>query len=122
MENLKVKQRLFAELEARVRADCLLVTNTSSFLLADVGVKLERRERFGGLHFFNPVPAMRLVEVVLAADTSTSAAEALVRLCERLGKTPVRCRDSPGFIVNRLAFQLPIISLRINASLNCNKV
>jgi 3-hydroxyacyl-CoA dehydrogenase len=104
VENLKVKQKLFVELESAVREDCVLVTNTSSFLLDDVAHKLSTggRTRFAGLHFFNPVPAMKLVEVVRGEDTSDAAYDALYRLCQRLGKTPVKCKDSPGFIVNRL--------------------
>jgi 3-hydroxyacyl-CoA dehydrogenase len=103
VENLKVKQKLFADLETRVPEHCLLVTNTSSFLLEDVAAKLTvKASNFGGLHFFNPVPAMKLVEVVRGADTSDEAYEGLFRFCQRLGKTPVKCKDSHGFIVNRL--------------------
>jgi len=105
VENMKVKQKLFTELEPRVSDTCLLVTNTSSFLLEDVGAKLaseQARANFGGLHFFNPVPAMKLVEVVRGEETSDAAYDSLFRLCQRLGKTPVKCADSPGFIVNRL--------------------
>jgi len=103
VENLKVKQKLFADLEQRVPEHCLLVTNTSSFLLEDVASKMTlKQSNFGGLHFFNPVPAMKLVEMVRGADTSDAAYDALYRFCQRLGKTPVKCKDSPGFIVNRL--------------------
>jgi len=103
VENLKVKQKLFTDLENIVPSHCLLVTNTSSFLLEDVSCKMgDKRQNFGGLHFFNPVPAMKLVEVVRGMDTSDEAYDALFRFCQRLGKTPVRCKDSPGFIVNRL--------------------
>jgi len=103
VENLKVKQKLFADLEQRVPEHCLLVTNTSSFLLEDVAAKMTLRQgNFGGLHFFNPVPAMKLVEVVRGVDTTEESYESLYRFCQRLGKTPVKCKDSPGFIVNRL--------------------
>jgi len=103
VENLKVKQKLFTDLESVVPSHCLLVTNTSSFLLEDVSCKMgEKRSSFGGLHFFNPVPAMKLVEVVRGLETSDQAYDALFRFCQRLGKTPVKCKDSPGFIVNRL--------------------
>lgn len=74
---------------------CLLVTNTSSFLLDDVSAKMTKlRENFGGLHFFNPVPAMKLVEVIRAPDTSDSAYNRLMEFCERIGKTPVKCEVS----------------------------
>lgn len=103
VENLKVKQKLFADLEQRVPEHCLLVTNTSSFLLEDVASKMTMKHaNFGGLHFFNPVPAMKLVEVVRGADTTDAAYDALYHFCQRLGKTPVKCRDTAGFIVNRL--------------------
>lgn len=103
VENLKVKQKLFTDLEKAVSSNCLLVTNTSSFLLEDVSCKMaEKRKNFGGLHFFNPVPAMKLVEVVRGLETSDESYDALFRFCQRLGKTPVKCKDSPGFIVNRL--------------------
>jgi 3-hydroxyacyl-CoA dehydrogenase len=103
VENLKVKQKLFTDLEAVVPSHCLLVTNTSSFLLEDISCKMgEKKQNFGGLHFFNPVPAMKLVEVVRGLETSDQAYDALFRFCQRLGKTPVKCKDTPGFIVNRL--------------------
>lgn len=71
----------------------MLVTNTSSFLLNDVSSKLIKlQENFGGLHFFNPVPAMKLVEVIRAPETSDAAYDALMRFCQRIGKTPVKCK------------------------------
>jgi len=102
VENLKVKQKLFTDLEAAVSNHCILATNTSSFLLEDVSAKIERRENFAGLHFFNPVPAMKLVEVVRGNETSDASYDALMRFCQRIGKSPVKCGDTPGFIVNRL--------------------
>jgi 3-hydroxyacyl-CoA dehydrogenase len=102
VENLKVKQKLFSEIEAKVPDNCLLVTNTSSFLLEDISHKLEKRENFGGLHFFNPVPAMRLVEVIRGQEMLDANYDALFQFCKRIGKDPVKCKDSPGFIVNRL--------------------
>jgi len=119
VENLKVKQKLFTELEPLVSETCLLVTNTSSFLLEDVSAKMasERcRAHFGGLHFFNPVPAMKLVEVVRGEETSDAAYDSLFRLCQRLGKTPVKCKDSPGFIVNRLLVPYLADAMRLEES------
>lgn len=116
VENLKVKQKLFTELESVVADDCLLVTNTSSFLLEDVGAKMANRERYAGLHFFNPVPAMKLVEVVRGDDTSDGAYDALYSFCQRIGKTPVKCRDSPGFIVNRLLIPYLADAMRLAES------
>lgn len=91
-----------------------MATNTSSFLLEDVSSKLTKRENFGGLHFFNPVPAMKLVEVVRGEETSNQAYEALFQFCQRLGKTPVKCKDSPGFIVNRLLIPYLADSMRLS--------
>jgi len=102
VENLKVKQKLFADLEPAVSDQCILVTNTSSFLLQDISSKMQRQTNIGGLHFFNPVPAMKLVEVVRGDETEEPVYEALCRFCQRIGKTPVKCRDTPGFVVNRL--------------------
>ncbi|KAL3099981.1 hypothetical protein niasHS_001907 [Heterodera schachtii] len=118
VENLKVKQKLFTELEAKVSEKCLLVTNTSSFLLEDVSCKMgaAKREQFGGLHFFNPVPAMKLVEVVRGNGTSDAAYEVLVNFCQKIGKTPVKCMDTPGFIVNRLLIPYLADSMRLAES------
>jgi len=102
VENLKVKQKLFSDLERVVSEKCIFATNTSSFQLKDVSCKLGRQDNFAGLHFFNPVPAMKLVEVVRGDETSDEVYDALFSFCQRLGKTPVRCKDTPGFIVNRL--------------------
>jgi 3-hydroxyacyl-CoA dehydrogenase len=119
VENLKVKQKLFTDLEPLVSDTCLLVTNTSSFLLEDVSAKMvsaECRQRFGGLHFFNPVPAMKLVEVVRGEETVDAAYDSLFRLCQRIGKTPVKCKDSPGFIVNRLLIPYLADAMRLAES------
>jgi len=115
VENLKVKQKLFADLEPRVSDRCLLVTNTSSLLLEDVGAKLDRPDHFGGLHFFNPVPAMKLVEVVQGPDTSDKTNAALSKFVEQIGKTPVKCKDTPGFIVNRLLLPYLADAMRLAA-------
>jgi len=113
VENLKVKQKLFAEIEMKVPDNCLLVTNTSSFLLEDISHKLARRENFGGLHFFNPVPAMRLVEVIRGQEMLEANYDALFQFCKRIGKDPVKCKDSPGFIVNRLLIPYLADSMRL---------
>jgi len=95
----------------------MLVTNTSSFLLDDVSSKMTKlRENFGGLHFFNPVPAMKLVEVIRAPDTSDVAYAGLMRFCQCIGKTPVKCKDSPGFIVNRLLIPYLADAMRLAES------
>ena len=100
VEDLEVKRGLFKELEAIVRPDCLLASNTSSLPIASIASACERRDRIAGMHFFNPVPLMRLVEIIRSLDTAEATAEALVALGRRMGRTPVLVADSPGFLVN----------------------
>jgi 3-hydroxybutyryl-CoA dehydrogenase len=102
VEQLEPKQRLFAALEDIVPASTVLATNTSSLPVAAIARVCRHRERVCGLHFFNPVPLMRLVEVIRAADTSEHTMQRAVELAERLGKTAVRVKDVPGFLVNLL--------------------
>jgi 3-hydroxybutyryl-CoA dehydrogenase len=102
IEQLEPKQRLFTALEAIVSADTVLATNTSSLPVSAVARVCRHRERVCGLHFFNPVPLMRLVEIIRAADTSERTVERASALAERLGKTAVRVKDVPGFLVNLL--------------------
>ncbi|MCC3768983.1 3-hydroxyacyl-CoA dehydrogenase [Streptomyces sp. UNOC14_S4] len=103
LEELPAKQKLFSELESAVPEDCLLATNTSSLSVTAVAGALRRPGRFVGLHFFNPAPLLPLVEVVSAATTDPAAADRAYATVAAWGKTPVRCADTPGFIVNRLA-------------------
>ncbi|WP_327328410.1 3-hydroxyacyl-CoA dehydrogenase [Streptomyces sp. NBC_01210] len=103
LEQLVVKQELFAALEKIVADDCLLATNTSSLSVTAVAGALERPGRFVGLHFFNPAPLLPLVEVVSGHATDEEAATRAWATAAAWGKTPVRCADTPGFIVNRVA-------------------
>jgi len=100
-EALKLKI-LQTEIEPRARGDAIVATNTSSISITKLGAATMRPQRFIGLHFFNPVPAMGLVEVVRGEQTSDATVEAAVAFAKRLGKTPVVVRDAPGFVVNRL--------------------
>ena len=102
VEDADVKRRVLAEVEAEVREGTVLATNTSSLRVDDLAAALARPEAFGGLHFFNPVEKMPLVEVVRGERTSDDALTTLHRLALDLGKTPVVVRDGPGFWVNRL--------------------
>src|SRR6185437_10000425 len=102
VEQLEPKQRLFAALEDIVSAGTVLATNTSSLPVAAIARVCRHRERVCGLHFFNPVPLMRLVEVIRAADTSERTMQRALGLAQRLGKTAVRVKDVPGFLVNLL--------------------
>jgi 3-hydroxybutyryl-CoA dehydrogenase len=103
LEDLAVKRALFAELEAVVAADAILASNTSSLSPTALAAGLARPERLVGLHFFNPVPAMRLVEVISGLATAPEVAGAVADLAAAWGKTVVRSTATPGFIVNRIA-------------------
>ena len=100
VEDLAIKQAVFRELETVVPPECLLASNTSSLPIASIARGCARRERIAGMHFFNPVPLMRLVEIVRGLDTSDATVEALGALGRRMGRTPVEVKDSPGFLVN----------------------
>src|SRR5450830_1208651 len=103
VENLDVKRSVFAELEALVADDCILATNTSSISVTAIAAKLRRPERLVGMHFFNPVPLMALVEVVKGLATGREVANAVYATAESWGKSPVHATSTPGFIVNRVA-------------------
>ena len=102
VERLDAKQALFAELEPRIRADALLATNTSSLPLESVGAGMRHPGRFVGLHFFNPVARLPLVEVIRTEATERAFLETGAGFVARLGKLPLVCRSAPGFVVNRV--------------------
>ena len=101
-EKLDVKRAVFAEFESEATPDAIFATNTSSYTLADIAAKAAHPERCVGLHFFNPVAKMQLVEVVRAPFTSERALSQACTLAKRLGKFPLVVRDGPGFLVNRI--------------------
>jgi 3-hydroxybutyryl-CoA dehydrogenase len=103
VEDLAVKQQLFRELEMVVPETCILASNTSSLSIASIASACQQPERFIGIHFFNPAPIMQLVEVVPAVQTRAGLAEEVRALVESWGKLPVLAKDTPGFIVNRVA-------------------
>jgi 3-hydroxybutyryl-CoA dehydrogenase len=105
-EDLAVKQALFRELEAVVAPGAILATNTSALSVTEIASVLERPGRAVGMHFFNPAPLMPLVEIVRAERTAADAFETAFQLGRRLGKTPIRCSDTPGFVVNRVLIPL----------------
>lgn len=113
VERLEAKQALMRELEAVVRPDALLATNTSSLSVTAIAAALQRPQRFAGLHFFNPVPLMRLVEVVPGLRTDPSLCTALAELVRQMGHTPVLAQDTPGFIVNHAGRGFTTEALRI---------
>ena len=105
-EDLSVKHELFRALESVVRDDAILATNTSALSVTEIASVLQRPERAVGMHFFNPAPLMPLVEIVRAERTSGDAFETAFQLGATLGKTPIRCSDTPGFVVNRVLIPL----------------
>lgn len=113
VENLQAKQTLFAELESAVATDCILTTNTSSLSVTAVASACEHPERVCGLHFFNPVPLMKIVEVAPGVLTESGVADGLATLVQRLGHYAARTVDSPGFLVNHAGRGLSTESLAI---------
>lgn len=103
VENITAKSELFKQLEDVISPDAIIVSNTSSLSINLLQAQLKNAERFAGLHFFNPAPVMKLVEVIRGEQTKEHIINELVSLCTALGKVPVVCNDSPGFIVNRVA-------------------
>ena len=101
-EELELKKRVFAELEEIVTEDCILATNTSALSIADMAADLRHPERVVGMHFFNPVALMPLLEVVRAPETGETALATAWELGERLRKRPILVQDAPGFVVNRV--------------------
>lgn len=113
IENLEVKQNIFAEIEKLNDHDCILATNTSSISVTRIGAVLKHPNRFAGLHFFNPAPVMKLVEIVRGAETADFTMDVLKNFSVQLNKQWVLTQDSPGFIVNRVARHFYLEPLRI---------
>lgn len=101
-ENLALKQRILQQVAANVGADCMIATNTSSLSITQLAATVEHPERFVGVHFFNPVPMMALVEVIRGLQTSESTYAQALLLAEKVGKTPISAGNRPGFVVNRI--------------------
>jgi 3-hydroxybutyryl-CoA dehydrogenase len=101
IENAAVKKALFKELDAICKEGAIIATNTSTISITDLASAVKNPANFAGMHFFNPVALMKLVEVIKGKNTSTETIAALKALSEKLGKTPVEVNDSPGFVVNR---------------------
>jgi 3-hydroxybutyryl-CoA dehydrogenase len=102
IENIDDKTAAYTALEAVISPRTILASNTSSLCITELAVQTRRPDRFGGLHFFNPVPLMKLVEVIRALTTSDETYQALFAFSQSLGKEPITAPDKPGFIVNRL--------------------
>jgi 3-hydroxybutyryl-CoA dehydrogenase len=106
VEDLDAKRELFAELDRVCRPHAILATNTSALSVTEIAHATERPERVIGMHFFNPAPLLPLVEIVRTERSDESAVDAAYAWAERAGKQPVRCNDTPGFIVNRILIPL----------------
>ncbi|XP_076150895.1 hydroxyacyl-coenzyme A dehydrogenase, mitochondrial [Alosa pseudoharengus] len=114
VENLKIKQGLFGALDKAAPQHTIFASNTSSLPITDIASSTARLDRFGGLHFFNPVPMMKLVEVIRTESTSQESYDALMAFSKALGKHPVTCKDTPGFIVNRLLVPYMMEAIRLH--------
>lgn len=113
IENLEVKQKIFQEIEKLNDNNCILTTNTSSIPVTRIGAVLKHPYRFAGLHFFNPAPIMKLVEIIRGAATAEATVQLLKAFSGQLNKQAVLAQDSPGFIVNRVARHFYLESLKI---------
>jgi len=113
LEKMELKKQIFADLEERTRPETLLATNTSALSVTEIGRGLRHPERVAGLHFFNPVHRMKLVEVVRAELTSDVTVDTAVAFVQRIGKLPVVVRDQPGFLVNRILLPYLLEAVRL---------
>jgi len=107
-ENLDLKLKIFAQLDELCKPDCILATNTSSISITEVAAVTKRPESVIGMHFMNPVPVMKLVEIIRGYATSDTVCEQVMAMSKALGKTPVEVNDYPGFVANRIL--LPMIN------------
>jgi len=107
-ENVQVKKELFKELDKTCKKDCILASNTSTIPITDLASVTNRPEKFIGMHFMNPVPIMKLVEVIRGLRTNDATAKLIHDLSEKMGKIPVEVNDGPGFVSNRLL--MPMIN------------
>ena len=101
-ENLDIKKQYFVELDKITAPETILATNTSAISITEIANSTQRPEKMAGMHFFNPAPMMKLVEIIKGLKTSDETADTIFELAERLGKTPVRVAEAPGFVVNRI--------------------
>ena len=105
-ENFDAKTSLYKQVQSRLRPEAILASNTSSISITKLAAATDRPDRFIGMHFFNPVPLMTLVEVIRGHQTSNDTVEAIDALARRFGKNPLRCNDMPGFVSNRVLMPL----------------
>lgn len=103
VENLEIKHKVFRELETIVSEDCIIASNTSSLSITSLAAGIQKPERFIGVHFFNPAPLMKLVEIIPAVQTDTAVLKKTQETIDHWGKVSVQAKDTPGFIVNKVA-------------------
>jgi len=108
VENADLKKNLFRELNTLVKASAIFASNTSSISITELAAASGRSDKFIGMHFMNPVPLMKLVEVIKGAQTSEETTRTIIELCKRLDKVPIEVNDSPGFVSNRVL--MPMIN------------
>jgi len=113
IENLKLKQELFAALDAAAPEKTIFASNTSSIPINEIALPTNRKDRFGGLHFFSPVPMMKLLEVIRISETTDATYQAMDAWGKSIGKVTVSCKDTPGFIVNRLLIPYTMEAVRM---------
>jgi len=102
IEVMEIKKSIFKELDSLCKPECILASNTSALSITEIGAASGRPDRMIGMHFFNPVPAMKLVEIIRGAATSQATYDAIKDLALKMGKAPVEINEAPGFVVNRL--------------------
>jgi 3-hydroxybutyryl-CoA dehydrogenase len=113
IENVEVKTKLFRELDELLAPHAIICTNTSSLCVVELAAKTKRPNRVAGLHFFNPVPIMKLVEVVKTIATTQETVDTLFDFAKKLGKEPILAQDTPGFVVNRLLIPYLLYAIRV---------
>ncbi|CAG8672368.1 14955_t:CDS:2 [Dentiscutata erythropus] len=113
VENIQKKQDLFRTLDSAAPQSAIFASNTSSLPIVEIAKITKREDKFAGLHFFNPVPRMKLVEVIKTEKTSDETYESLMEVSKKMQKTPVTCKDTPGFIVNRLLVPYLLEAIRL---------
>ncbi len=112
-ENLEVKKDLYGKLDAITRADAVYASNTSSLSITEMASLVKRPGQFIGMHFFNPVPMMKLVEVIPALQTEKTTTDLALEIAKKLGKTSITCKDTPGFVLNRLLVPYMLDAVRL---------
>jgi 3-hydroxybutyryl-CoA dehydrogenase len=113
IENMPAKRELFAKLDALLAPHAIICSNTSSLCVIEMAAVTKRQKQVAGLHFFNPVPLMKLVEVVKTIVTSQETIDTLYAFAKKLGKTPILAKDTPGFVVNRLLVPYLLYAIRV---------